>query len=73
MLENLILALQNTFSWGNILGLVLGTLIGLVVGILPGMGPMVGMVVFLPFTFHMQPDIALSLLLGIFCGGYFGG
>jgi putative tricarboxylic transport membrane protein len=27
----------------------------------------------LPFTFALPPDIALSLLLGVFCGGYFGG
>ncbi|MBN2123387.1 MAG: tripartite tricarboxylate transporter permease, partial [Deltaproteobacteria bacterium] len=35
--------------------------------------PMVGMVVLLPFTFALHPDVALSLLLGVFCGGYFGG
>jgi putative tricarboxylic transport membrane protein len=73
MWHHLVIGLHNTLSLGNILGLVSGTLVGLVVGIMPGMGPMVGMVVLLPFTFHMTPDVALSLLLGIFCGGYFGG
>ena len=47
--------------------------VGIVVGILPGLGPMVGMVVLLPFSFAFSPDVALSLLLGVFCGGYFGG
>jgi TctA family transporter len=31
------------------------------------------MVVLLPFSFAFSPDVALSLLLGVFCGGYFGG
>jgi putative tricarboxylic transport membrane protein len=31
------------------------------------------MVVLLPFTFSLPPDVALSMLLGVFCGGYFGG
>lgn len=73
MWHNVYLAFHNTLAAGNLLSLAFGTLAGLVTGILPGMGPMVGMVVLLPFTFHMPSDLALSLLLGVFCGGYFGG
>jgi putative tricarboxylic transport membrane protein len=50
-----------------------GTFVGIAVGIIPGTGPMVGMVVLLPFTFAFSPGTALALLLGIFCGGYYGG
>ena len=57
----------------NLLMLMLGSLVGIVVGILPGMGPMVGMVVLLPFSYALEAGSALSLLLGVFCGGYFGG
>ncbi|MBN2122764.1 MAG: tripartite tricarboxylate transporter permease [Deltaproteobacteria bacterium] len=73
MFEHLIEGVQATLTLANILALVSGSLVGIIVGILPGIGPMVGMVVFLPFTFAMKPDVALSLLLGVFCGGYFGG
>ncbi|UCF89919.1 MAG: tripartite tricarboxylate transporter permease [Desulfobacterales bacterium] len=73
MLENVIAGLQATLTAGNLAALMFGTLVGIIVGILPGIGPMVGMVVLLPFTFALHPDIALSLLLGVFCGGYFGG
>ncbi len=73
MIEYMSQALVTTFTCSNITALVLGTLIGIVVGILPGLGPMVGMVVLLPFTFALPPAVALSLLLGVFCGGYFGG
>ncbi len=73
MLANLIQAMGSTLDFFNILALTFGTFVGLVVGIIPGIGPMVGMVVLLPFTFSLSPAVALSLLLGVFCGGYFGG
>lgn len=73
MFEYLIDGIQATLTLSNLVSLVFGTLVGIIVGILPGIGPMVGMVVLLPFTFAMEPAVALSLLLGIFCGGYFGG
>ena len=73
MLQNLIAGFQCAFAMGNLVALCAGTFVGIVVGILPGLGPMVGMVVLLPFSFGLPPDIALSLLLGVFCGGYFGG
>ena len=73
MLEHLIAGFYAAFSGANLAALLSGTVVGLVVGILPGLGPMVGMVVLLPFTFTFSPDVALSLLLGVFCGGYYGG
>lgn len=73
MLENLSAGFVAAFSLPNLGALLFGTVVGIVVGILPGLGPMVGMVVLLPFSFAFPPDVALSLLLGVFCGGYFGG
>jgi putative tricarboxylic transport membrane protein len=71
--EHIISGVQASLHLGNLGALAFGTLVGIVVGIIPGTGPMVGMVVLLPFTFAFSPDKALSLLLGIFCGGYYGG
>lgn len=73
MLEHLHAGLLAAFSMSNLVALIFGTFAGIVVGILPGLGPMVGMVVLLPFSFAFSPDVALSLLLGVFCGEYFGG
>ncbi len=73
MWHNLISGAAAALTLANIGSLVFGTFVGIVVGILPGIGPMVGMVMLLPFTFSLSPDVALSLLLGVFCGGYFGG
>lgn len=73
MLEHLLAGCTAAFALPNLTALFVGTFVGIVVGILPGLGPMVGMVVLLPFSFAFPPDVALSLLLGVFCGGYFGG
>lgn len=73
MIDILLAGWAAAISPANITALVCGTLVGIIVGILPGLGPMVGMVVLLPFSFAFSPDVALSLLLGVFCGGYFGG
>ncbi len=71
--NNLLIGAQNAVEFHNLIALVLGSFMGVVVGILPGLGPMVGMVVLLPFSYALEPGTALSLLLGVFCGGYFGG
>lgn len=72
-LSHFLAGAAQALQWGNLLALSLGSLVGIIVGILPGMGPMVGMVVLLPFSYALEPGTALSLLLGVFCGGYFGG
>lgn len=72
-MEMIALGFATAFSPANLLALFAGSVLGIFVGVLPGLGPMVGMVVLLPFTFGLEPSVALSLLLGVFCGGYFGG
>ena len=66
-------ALATTMTVMNLVALSAGGIMGIIVGIIPGIGPMVGMVIILPFTYSLPPNLALSVLLGIFCGGYFGG
>lgn len=73
MWETVYQGLFNTLGLENLLALTFGSITGIIVGIIPGIGPMVGMVVLLPFSYSLKPDIALSMLLGVFCGGYFGG
>lgn len=53
--------------------LVLGAVLGIVVGVLPGVGPGVTIAVLLPFTYGMQPLAGICLLLGVYCGAFYGG
>lgn len=55
------------------LSLLAGAMLGIVVGVLPGVGPGVTIAVLLPFTYGMPPLAGLSLLLGVYCGAFYGG
>ncbi|MCG8509951.1 MAG: tripartite tricarboxylate transporter permease [Rhodospirillales bacterium] len=50
-----------------------GVLMGIIIGVLPGLGPLLGMVLLTPFSMYMEPVAGLSLLIGVFVGGTFGG
>ncbi|MCR5370652.1 MAG: tripartite tricarboxylate transporter permease [Clostridium sp.] len=57
----------------NLFMSLLGTIVGIIFGALPGLTATMGVAVFLPFTFGMTPVTAFAFLLGIYCGGVFGG
>lgn len=73
MIQNIISGFVNFLTLQNILFINLGVLIGVVFGAIPGLNANVGMVLFMPFTFTMQPLTAMTFLLGIYTGGKFGG
>jgi len=55
------------------IALLIGAALGIVVGVLPGVGPGVTIAVLLPFTYGMAPLGGISLLLGVYCGAFYGG
>ncbi|MBM3395256.1 MAG: hypothetical protein FJY37_11585 [Betaproteobacteria bacterium] len=63
-------ALGTLATW---LALIAGALLGIVVGVLPGVGPGVMIAILLPFTYGMAPLTGVCLLLGIYCGAFYGG
>lgn len=73
MLENLALGLQSVFELGNLLAIVAGVAIGITIGALPGLSVTMGLALMLPFTFGMDPAAGMLLLLGVYCGGVYGG
>ena len=50
-----------------------GSLLGIIVGVLPGIGPGVAIAVVLPLTYGLSPLAGISILLGIYCGAFYGG
>lgn len=60
-------------TWPIMLSLLMGSALGIVVGVLPGVGPGVTIAVLLPFTYGMAPLAGISLLLGVYCGAFYGG
>lgn len=72
-MEQFIQALSASFSPLNLLFMNLGVAIGIVFGALPGLSGGVAIVLFMPFTFYLDPIVSLSWLLGMYCGGTYGG
>ena len=73
MLGFLGLGLVNAVQPVNFLMMVLGLTIGIVAGALPGITMLNAIVLVLPFTYLMGIVPALLLMIGVYCGGVFGG
>ena len=56
-----------------ILPILLGTIVGTIFGAVPGLTTVMGIALLLPVTYYMSPMPAISMLLGVYCGGISGG
>ena len=56
-----------------LLWLLTGTVSGVVIGALPGLTAVMGLAVMTPLTFGMSTTSAFAMLMGIYCGGIYGG
>jgi len=73
MVEHLLPALQLVFNPVNILIIAAGLFIGITIGAIPGLNVPMTVALLLPVTFSMHPVSGLSLLLGVYKGGTYGG
>ena len=63
----------NLLTWQNILYINVGLAAGITIGALPGLTATMGVAVLLPFTFGLDPTTGILFLLGVYCGGIYGG
>lgn len=56
-----------------LLAMLAGTVLGVLIGALPGLSSTIGIAILIPFTFGMQPLVALGLVAGIYNGAMYGG
>ena len=61
------------FNLLNLSFISLGVFLGIIFGSIPGLNAIIGVALVLPFTFYMEPDTAICLLLGIYKGGVYAG
>lgn len=66
-------ALQTFLSPLTLLLTLVGAVVGLVLGAIPGLSGGTAITVLLPFTFAMNPLMAMAMLVGIYVGGESGG
>lgn len=73
MYIELIDALPGVLSLTNLAAVTIGVIAGIVVGALPGLSATMAISVLLPFTFGLDPLVALGLMAGIYNGAMYGG
>ncbi|MEZ5843895.1 MAG: tripartite tricarboxylate transporter permease [Hyphomicrobiaceae bacterium] len=72
-MDQLLHALAPALSPLNLLLVVGGTTAGIVIGAIPGLTATMAIALLVPFTFGYSILPATALLLGIYCGGMYGG
>lgn len=72
-MSNILIGLSNVFTPVNLLLCLGGVFAGIIFGALPGFSATMGVAVFVPFSYALEPEGALLLLSGVYCGGVYGG
>lgn len=65
--------LRNVFSLQSLLWMNVGLAAGTVVGALPGLTGTMCIALLLPLTYGLNSTLGMMLLLGVYCGGIYGG
>lgn len=73
MYTDLLHALPDVLAWTNFAAVVIGVIAGIVVGAMPGLSATMAISVLVPFTFGLEPLVALGLMAGIYNGAMYGG
>lgn len=72
-LELIISGFTSALQPQNLLFIMIGLIFGIFIGSLPGMTATMGVAVMVPFSYYLEPDTAMLLMSGVFCGAIFGG
>lgn len=65
--------LGAVLQFNNLIVMAIGLVIGIVIGAIPGLNVPLAVAISLPITFHLQPLAGISMLIGIYKGGTYGG
>lgn len=72
-MDILLTALADVFLPINLFAIFIGTFAGIIIGALPGLSTVMGLSILLPFTLSFSGMGGIYMLLGVFCGGIYGG
>ncbi|HEY5622678.1 MAG TPA: tripartite tricarboxylate transporter permease, partial [Gammaproteobacteria bacterium] len=57
----------------SLIATAIGSMLGIAAGMIPGMTISTGIIIVLPLTFVLEPNVSIALLLGLYVGGMMGG
>jgi len=70
---DIIAGLHLIADWQNIFFIFCGVCAGITLGAIPGLTATMGIALIIPITFYMSPVASISMLIGAYKGGLFGG
>ncbi|MFZ7104075.1 MAG: tripartite tricarboxylate transporter permease [Peptococcaceae bacterium] len=73
MIEHISLGLDMVLQWQSLLAILFGVTWGIFGGMIPGINSTIAMALILPFTWGMDPVVAMMMLAGVYAGGEYGG
>ena len=65
--------LSNLFEPMTLLLMALSACFGIIMGAIPGLSGTLGIALLMPFTFGLEPGVALLMLGSVYCGSEYGG
>ncbi|MGI9378653.1 MAG: tripartite tricarboxylate transporter permease [Methyloligellaceae bacterium] len=72
-MDQILTGLELILQVQNIAMMIIGLIVGIVIGAIPGLNVPLAVALALPFTFQLSPLAGLSMLVGIYKGGTYGG
>ncbi len=73
MFDGLWHGLTIILAWQKLLAMIAGTAVGYFIGAMPGLTPSIGIALLVPFTFGMDPVIAMIMLVSLYMSAEYGG
>lgn len=67
------IGIQTVMQLDSMLFILFGVAWGTLGGMIPGINATIAMALLLPFTWGMEPAVAIMMLAGVYCGGEYGG
>lgn len=71
--SHIVMGFERALSLDALFYCFVGVTIGTFTGVLPGVGALAAVSLCLPFTFYLDPTLAMIMLAGIFYGAQYGG
>ncbi len=71
--EHYLGALMLVFQPFTLMVIAMGVLLGILFGSLPGLTATMGIVIIIPLTYGLSPQVGIGALLGVYCGAISGG
>lgn len=71
--QDIFSALGQVLTFSSLMWIPIGVIVGIIFGAAPGLTATTAVALFTPMTFYLPLNASLSLLLGIYCGGFYAG